>query len=390
VGTTVIALRKRQADISGKHMPLRLQIVSAHRESMGGAYIQEFAACGGTIGRSLECDWPLPDSKRYISSKHAMIDYQSGCYYLVDLSRNGVFINGSTSPVGNGNPQRLFDGDVVRLGEFEIKVAIIEDASEPDNDAMSDSVVRAQMVQEEDDSMDQAMISPDSMNDAVQLDEMLAPSGGSGELSMLSELPPEASAELLRACQNHGIAEAAEEFLKAAGMDPKEFTGVDPKDLLQNAARLLADLTEGVHALLSSKDAITKRLNIKDNSKKSLSNPLRAADGIDNALRLLLSPGADVHLGGAKAADAAFDELLRHQRAVMAAMRNALGDYLGYFEPDALEKLFASQKKRGSSAKDFRELYAQAFEGLAQPNDHKLPQRFDEEFVRAYELETTE
>ena len=371
-------------------MPLRLQVVSAHRESMGGAYIQEFAACGGTIGRSLECDWPLPDSKRYISSKHAMIDYQSGCYYLVDLSRNGVYINGSNTPVGGGNPQRLFDGDVIRIGEFEIKVAIVEDASEPDNDGMSDSVVRAQMVQVDDESMELAMISADSMNDAVELDEMLTPGGGSGELSMLSELPPEASAELLRTAQNHGISEAAEEFLKAAGMDPNEFAGIDPKELLQNAARLLADLTDGVHALLTSKDAITSRLNIKDNTKESLSNPLRAADGIDNALRLLLAPGDDVHLAGPKAVDAAFDELLRHQRAVMAAMRDALGDYLGYFEPDALEKLFAAQKKRGSSAKDFRELYAQAFEGLAQPNDRKLPQRFDEEFVRAYELETTE
>jgi type VI secretion system protein ImpI len=382
--------QERRADFSGKHMPLRLQVVSAHRESMGGAYIQEFSACGGTIGRSLECDWPLPDSKRYISSKHAMIDYQSGCYYLVDLSRNGIFINGSNSPVGSGNPQRMFDGDVIRFGEFEIKVAIIEDAAEPANDAMSDSVVRAQMVQEEDDSMDQAMISADSLNDAVELDEMLTPGGGSGELSMLSELPPEASAELLRTFQNHGINEAAEEFLKAAGMNPKDFTGIDPKDLLHNAARLLADLTEGVHALLASKDTITKRLNIKHTPQKSLSNPLRAADGVDNALRLLLSPGADVHLSGDKAADAAFDELLRHQNAVMTAMRNALGDYMGYFEPDALEKLFASQKKRGVSAKDFRELYAQAFEGLAQPNNRKLPQRFDDEFARAYELETTE
>ena len=387
-----MTLSKCQADISGKHMPLRLQVVSAHRESMGGAYIQEFSACGGTIGRSLECDWPLPDSKRYISSKHAMIDYQAGCYYLVDVSRNGVYINGANSPVGNGNPQRLFDEDIVRFGEFEIKVAIIEDASEPDNDGMSDSIVRAQMVQEEDESMEMAtaMVSPDSMNDAVALEELLTPGGDSGELSMLSELPPEASAELLKAVQSHGITEAADEFLTAAGLDPKDFKGIDPKDLLHNAARLLANLTDGVHALLSSKDAITTHLRIKDNAKETLSNPLRAADGIDNALRLLLAPGTDVHLSGSKAVDAAFDELLCHQRAVMAAMRNALGDYLGYFEPDALEKLFAAQKKSGKAAKDFRALYAKAFEGLAQPNDHKLPQRFDEEFVRAYEIETTE
>ena len=371
-------------------MPLRLQVVSAHRESMGGAYIQEFAACGGTIGRSLECDWPLPDSKRFISSKHAMIDYQGGAYYLVDLSKNGIYINGSNSPVGNGNPQRLFDGDTMRLGEFEIKVAIVEDASEQQDDDMRDSIVRAQMVQV-DESMEMAMLAPDKLKDEVQLDAMLQPDDESGELSMLSELPAEASVELHKAGLNHGLKEAADEFLTAAGLNPNDFAGIEPKTLLANAARLLTDFSVGVHTLLTSKDAITTQLNMKKGGQNSASNPLRASDGIDNALRLLLSPGTDIHLAGSKAVDAAFDELLQHQRAVMAAMRNALGDYLGYFEPEALEKLFTAQKKRtGGSAANFRDLYAQAFEGLAKPNNHKLPQRFDEEFVRAYELETTD
>ena len=153
-------------------MPLRLQVVSAHRESMGGAYVQEFKACGGTIGRSLECDWPLPDAKRFISSKHAMIDYQGGCYYLVDLSRNGVYVNGSNAPVGKGNPQRLFDGDTMRLGEYEIKVAIIEDASESSEDGMRDSVVRAQLVAE-DESMEMSMLPDNAIQDSVSLDAML-------------------------------------------------------------------------------------------------------------------------------------------------------------------------------------------------------------------------
>ena len=370
-------------------MPLRLQVISVHRESMGGGYIQEFKACGGTIGRSLECDWPLPDSKRYISSKHAMIDYQGGCYYLVDLSRNGVFVNGSNTPVGGGNPQRLFDGDTFRLGEFEISVAIIEDPSEGDDDGMRDSVVRAQLVPE-DESMEMAMLSADQLNDAVPMDELLAPGDGSGELSALTELPAGASQLLRKAGENQGLNAAADEFLKSAGLDPEEFKGIDPRELLQKAAHLLAEYTEGMHALLASKDAITKRLNVKDPSGQAASNPLRAADGVDSALRLLLAHGNDVHMSGPEALDAAFDELLRHQRAVMAAMRNALGDYLGHFQPDALEQLFATHKQRGGKGDDFRDLYAQAFAGLSKPNKHRLPQRFDEEFVRAYELETND
>jgi type VI secretion system protein ImpI len=368
-------------------MPLRLQIVSAHRESMGAGRIKEFAACGGTIGRSLGCDWPLPDAKRYISAKHAMIDYQAGAYYLVDLSRNGIFLNGAKKAVGQGNPQRLFDGDVVRFGDFKITVAIIEDPTETTTDTMTDSVVRAQMVQV-DESVELAMLAPNIIDDPVSLDAILTPGDDSGELSALSELPAGAQA-LLQEAASHGFEEAAQVFLEAAGMDPKDFKGMNPKQLLESSARLLSEYTHAMHALLASKKAITQQLNIS--VKTSVSNPLAAADGIDNALRLLLSPGSDIHLSGPTAVASACNELIGHQRAVIAAMRNALGDYLGHFDPAALDEMFAAQMQRkGTSGNDFRELYTQAYQGLAKPNSHKLPQRFDEEFARSYELETTE
>ena len=53
----------------------------------------EFGRSGGTIGRSLESDWVLPDGQRYLSSRHASIDYRSGSYYVVDTSTNGVYVN---------------------------------------------------------------------------------------------------------------------------------------------------------------------------------------------------------------------------------------------------------------------------------------------------------
>ena len=372
-------------------MPLRLKVVSAHRESMGGSYIQEFAACGGTIGRSLSCDWPLPDSKRFISSRHAMIDYQGGTYYLVDLSRNGVFINGSDVAVGTGNPQRLFDGDVLRFGEFEIEVAVFEDEKGAKDDGMRDSVVLAQMVQE-DESVEMPLLPADQIRDEHALDMALKPGGGSGEVSALNELDAAAN-DLLGDAASHqsSLAEAAAEFLKAAGLNPDEFRGIEPQKLLNNAARLLAEYTNGMHALLLAKDKIMADLNIKTRGRGRTVNPLRSANDVENALRMLLAKNNDVHITGTRAIDEAFDEMLRHEKAVISAMRNALGDYLGYFEPDSLERYFETLKKRnGSSKKAFRDLYKDAFAGLAQPNKHKLPQRFDDEFAKAYELETTE
>ena len=105
-------------------MTLRLQIISRHRQTLGDRAAMEFGQNGGTIGRSLESDWVLPDGQRYLSSRHASIDFRSGSYYVVDTSTNGVYVNDSEQPVGRGNPQRLFTGDRIRIGEYEMSVEI--------------------------------------------------------------------------------------------------------------------------------------------------------------------------------------------------------------------------------------------------------------------------
>jgi type VI secretion system FHA domain protein len=127
-------------------MPLRLQIISRHRQGLGERSVKEFGRDGGTIGRSLESDWVLPDGQRYVSSRHASIDFRSGSYYIVDTSTNGVYVNDSEQPVGRGNPQRLFTGDRIRLGEYEINVEVDEDEVAHPTGKHVDPVVRAQRV----------------------------------------------------------------------------------------------------------------------------------------------------------------------------------------------------------------------------------------------------
>ncbi len=113
-------------------MPLRLEITSYHQRRLKKARVKEFGVDGGSIGRSLESDWVLQNGKRYVSSRHASIDFRSGSYYIVDASRNGVYVNNETRPVGNTMPQRLFDGHRIRIGEYEMVAHIIESAGEDD------------------------------------------------------------------------------------------------------------------------------------------------------------------------------------------------------------------------------------------------------------------
>ena len=79
-------------------MPLTIKLVSEHRDLVGDDCVREYYEDGGTIGRSLQNDWILPDPDRYISGRHATIDYKGGMYYLADTSSNGVYMNGESSP----------------------------------------------------------------------------------------------------------------------------------------------------------------------------------------------------------------------------------------------------------------------------------------------------
>ena len=105
-------------------MTLRLSVVSEHGIRLGQNSTKVFGVHGGTIGRSTDNAWILPDPERYLSGKHARIDFRAGAYVLVDTSSNGTYINGAQVPLGKYHDYTLKDGDYVRLGEYELLVSI--------------------------------------------------------------------------------------------------------------------------------------------------------------------------------------------------------------------------------------------------------------------------
>ena len=75
-------------------------------------------------------DWVLPGPATATSRAGTPSSTSTGgAYYIVDTSRNGVYINGADAPVGRRAPaKRLFDGDRLRLGEYEMACQITEEA----------------------------------------------------------------------------------------------------------------------------------------------------------------------------------------------------------------------------------------------------------------------
>jgi type VI secretion system protein len=105
-------------------MALRLRVVSEHAIRLGERSTKVFGVHGGTIGRATDNEWILPDPERYLSGKHARVDFRAGTYVLVDTSSNGTFVNGAQVPLGKFHDYALRDGDYVRLGQYELMVSI--------------------------------------------------------------------------------------------------------------------------------------------------------------------------------------------------------------------------------------------------------------------------
>src|SRR5450755_1942464 len=105
-------------------MTLRLSVVSEHGIRLGAHSTKVFGVHGGSSGRGTDNEWILPDPERYLSGKHARIDFRAGTYVLVDTSSNGTYVNGAQVPLGKYHDYLLKDGDYVRLGEYELLVSI--------------------------------------------------------------------------------------------------------------------------------------------------------------------------------------------------------------------------------------------------------------------------
>jgi type VI secretion system protein len=417
-------------------MALRLQIVSRHRQNLRERSIKEFGQNGGTIGRSLESDWVLPDGQRFLSSRHASIDFRSGSYYIIDTSTNGVYINGSNQAVGRGNPQRLFPGDRVRMGDYEMLVHI--DEVDSTREQLSDSphvdpVDLKQRVEAPEvttyDLIDpfevtgvgiESLLDEDQASTLAPLDyefqsEELSlepePSRPSAPPAAATAAPPAArSGQSTRVkvkrekTSNRTIAPQAaaptsalpplNAFFRGAGLQPQALDEQQTEATLLRLGQLMremiAGLAENLHIRAAQKTLLRQSnttIQPRDN------NPLKFSAGVDETLGNLLFRESEQYVDAVEAVREAFGDIKRHQQALMKSMLSAVADYIGRLEPEQLEQKFSDGRQgllKGATNKlKYWDLYKDLYQVVAQQSPGELPLVFLEEISRAYELETT-
>ncbi len=383
-------------------MTLQLEIVSKHREIVGNDAVREFGDEGGTIGRSLENDWILPDPDRFISSRHAAIDCRGGMYYLADLSSNGVYVNDEAEPIGKGNPRRLFNGDRLRLGDFEILVSIdqgeslvipLEEEQTVSPDPLEDSVEEVSLktgVQ----LLDADEILGEEGFESVLFDDESDVEGSDatyGDMVDPDPITPDSPAG-----EPGRIDVTADDlfdtFLDGLGVSRRDLhPSVNPAEAMQNAGEVMREFVDGMGKLLVS------RANLKTAFKLDLTtilprdnNPLKLSESTTDSIMQLLVAREGEYLGPRDAVREVCRDLLFHQDAFLDAMSNAFVDFADRFSPDEIKAAFEGNSGSESligflSKLKYWQFYCDLYPVMTERGGARFPQMFAEDFVKSYE-----
>ncbi|WP_226643382.1 type VI secretion system-associated FHA domain protein TagH [Microbulbifer variabilis] len=144
-----------------------------------------FTKEGGSLGRSADNYWVLPDPERVVSSQHAQISFSDGQFFLTDTSTNGTYHNDGDNPLGKGNKLPLNEGDIINVGDYRLKVTLRQPQTDGD---LPKGLGSADFLDTSDRTTfnASAMAKMQSQAEAKQLDNWLEP-GGSSDISQSGE-----------------------------------------------------------------------------------------------------------------------------------------------------------------------------------------------------------
>jgi type VI secretion system FHA domain protein len=384
-------------------MPLQLEIVSDHKDLLGDDCVRVFREEGGTIGRSLENDWILPDPDKFISGKHATIDFQTGAFYLADVSTNGVYVNDEDAPLGKGNPRRLFDGDRLRMGDFVFVVSLDEGEGleMPPPEPMT--VVPDHIEQ---------LVPEVSLKSGIQLLDEEEITGDSefqsalfGGPSKKDEAAKKSAREKINSQENpfappptkdqQAMMQAAElldAFMTGLDISRAEIhPSTDPLEVMHNAGRVLKEFVDGTTDLLASRTALKSMFRLDQTTVLPRhNNPLKLAENTRDSMMQLLVGKEGEYLGPVDAVREVCRDLKYHQDAVLEAMISAFVEFADKFDPVELQQNFDRTLNNKPLLKainqvKYWQLYCDLYPIMTQSSSGKFPHQFSEEFVRSYE-----
>lgn len=412
-------------------MILTLEATSATGRELPAPRRMVFRARGGTIGRTAGNDWVLPDP--YVSSRHAIIVYEHGQFFVEDTSTNGVFLNSADRRVGRGQRAVLSPGDVILIEPYEIHASIEED-ERPAAAEDPFGIPEVASVDPLDLFGGPAAPRPVAANagglagkpviaDSFKPPAVIPPPKASGDHLIPTDYNPMDSARLPRPeaePPHHHTPHSTER--PAAADDPGDLLGPPPpkpvkpvpsrgaaaesgnlSDVLagaglgefpvspeaaQDFGRILRVVVAGVMDVLNARQQLKQEFRMPVTTvQASENNPLKFSANVEDAMHNLLVKRNAAYLRPLPAFEDAFTDIKHHQMALLHGVRAAFEHMLKAFDPEQLQKEF-DRKGKGSVVPGklrYWDQYREMFGDMVADADSCFRELFGDEFATAYE-----
>jgi type VI secretion system FHA domain protein len=420
---------------------LRLRIVSDQRRNLAERSSAVFSVEGGTIGRSADNDWVLPDPQRYLSAHHARVQFREGNFYLQDVSTNGVYVNDDMEPLAKrgSSGYLLGNGDVLRMGEYHI-LAAVEARKEQEDDplpAVPTSIHALRQLRRAGDRDIGARLNLEELLvPVIDMDPVLPVSAygqavNSGSVQALArmqgsipallpseaphtaanaepQLPPSISSESISqrmarlaeavareprigtsAATLEDMRTGLEAFCRGAGIAPESLPADAQGRLLHLAGRLFREAFVGLKDLERTRSETRNRYRIELHAQEADDpRPSLASSVVEELLIALFVQHEGRRLDSVQWLRESVGEAKAHEQATAQATRAAFVEFLDRLDPAELEARFERAARRGKARTadkaQYWELFTTFYRNLIEmPADH-LPHTFVEAFAAAY------
>ncbi|MBS0379798.1 MAG: type VI secretion system-associated FHA domain protein TagH [Proteobacteria bacterium] len=421
---------------------LRLKIVSDQRRTLADRSTAVFSVEGGTIGRSADNDWVLPDPSRYVSAHHARVQFREGHFYLQDVSTNGVYVNDEQEPLAKrgSSGYRLTNGDMLRMGEYHIVAAVDERpaAEEEPLAAVPTSIQVLKPVKRTDRDIGapinlEDLLLPSDDPDPVLPVNAYGQAVNSGSVRALARTldplpplrgtpaadpdpaapaaaPPPAAPESLTpesiSQRMARLAEAVareprsaialedmrsglEAFCRGAGISADGLPADAQSRLLHLAGRLYREAFVGFRELERTRAETRNRYRIETPAPdRDDPRPSLAQASVEDLMVALFLKHEGRALDSVQWLRETVAEAKLHELAMAQAMRSAFVEFLDRLDPAELEARFERAARRGKARTadkaQYWELFTTFYRNLIEmPADH-LPHTYVEAFSAAY------
>jgi len=420
-------------------MALRLRVISEHRLRMGDKSTFVFGVSGGSIGRSAENDWVLPDDMRYVSGRHARIVYHKGRYVLQDTSSNGTYINDQDRPLGNQNPHELKSGDILRIGEYHVQVQIdsatdfslddsalyknpgattssrrrappgdlgaslrLENLLEASNDISSDELkpvnafgqavsTRTRALQQTQDLPKESSSTnpdPDVDSEAVarriaRLAKAAAKQQAARQQSSSPPTVPVAAPAPAPSAPAHDNMAGLQAFCRGAGIGPETLPVDAHARMLHLAGQLLRESLLGLKASNRGQQEQRSQLRVTYEKPRTDRLPSLERHSVEEIIQELLKAHDSRRFDAVAWLRESFAGTRQHDDALVRAMFAAFLDFVGRLDPRDLATRFERSARR--KAMGNWELYGEFYRSLCETPPGTLPHIFVETFAQSYD-----